>query len=174
MTNFPEGFCQNLRIYSLLHTLTNLPKHPAFEVHMIVQNENKQIDSKIEDELYPSYPSSPANSYKYSKTCVKWPLSKMLKISFQDQSSLKQVESIAECSKGSILQYFRPSLSYHVSLRSLFCRFRVAVLYRFTITDLSTVSNSNATFSYYHSFDILMYLLKLIFEIWRLKDDIMF
>ena len=34
-----------------------------------------------------------------------------------------QVESIAECSKESILQYSRPSLSYHLSLRSLFCRF---------------------------------------------------
>ena len=32
-----------------------------------------------------------------------------------------QVKSIAECSKGSILQYFRHSLSYHLSLRSLFC-----------------------------------------------------
>ena len=30
---------------------------------------------------------------------------------------------MAECSKGSILQYFRPSLSYHLSLRSLFCLF---------------------------------------------------
>ena len=36
---------------------------------------------------------------------------------------LMQVESIAECSKGSILQYFRPSLSYHLSLRPLFCLF---------------------------------------------------
>ena len=34
-----------------------------------------------------------------------------------------QVKSIAECSKGSILQYFRPSSSYHLSLRSLFCLF---------------------------------------------------
>ena len=34
-----------------------------------------------------------------------------------------QVNSIAECSKGSILQYFRPSLSNHLSLRSLFCLF---------------------------------------------------
>ena len=36
---------------------------------------------------------------------------------------LMQVKSIAECSKGSILQYFLPSLSYHLSLRSLFCLF---------------------------------------------------
>ena len=34
-----------------------------------------------------------------------------------------QVESIAECSKGSILQYFQPSLSYHLSLGPLFCLF---------------------------------------------------
>ena len=45
-----------------------------------------------------------------------------------------QVKSIAECSKGSILQFFRPSLSYHLSLRSLFClllsgRLRQVLLY---------------------------------------------
>ena len=34
-----------------------------------------------------------------------------------------QVKSIAECSKESILQYFQSSLSYHLSLRSLFCLF---------------------------------------------------
>ena len=34
-----------------------------------------------------------------------------------------QVKSIAECSNGNILQYFRPSLSYHLSLRSVFCLF---------------------------------------------------
>ena len=34
-----------------------------------------------------------------------------------------QVKSIAECSKGSILQYFQPSLSSHLLLRYLFCLF---------------------------------------------------
>ena len=34
-----------------------------------------------------------------------------------------QVKSIAECSQESILQYFQPSLSYHLSLRLLFCLF---------------------------------------------------
>ena len=44
---------------------------------------------------------------------------------FQDKINyhLMQVKSIAECSKGSILQYFRPSLSYQLSLRSLLCLF---------------------------------------------------
>ena len=36
---------------------------------------------------------------------------------------LMQVKSIAECSNGSILQSFWPSLSYHLLLRSLFCLF---------------------------------------------------
>ena len=41
------------------------------------------------------------------------------------------IKNIAECSKGSIMQYFRPSLSYLLSLRSLFCLFLVVVLHRF-------------------------------------------
>ena len=46
-----------------------------------------------------------------------------------------QVESIAECSKGSILQYFRPSFSYHLLLRSFVLSFlsgclRHVLLYR--------------------------------------------
>ena len=45
-----------------------------------------------------------------------------------------QVKRIAECSKGSILQYFQPGLGYHLSLRSLLClflsgRFTQALLY---------------------------------------------
>ena len=42
---------------------------------------------------------------------------------FKTDYRLMQVKSIAECSKGSkgsILQYFRPSLSYTLSLRSYF------------------------------------------------------
>ena len=46
----------------------------------------------------------------YSKTCVKRPLSKTAKIVFQYQYRLLQAKRIAECSKGSIMQYFRPIL----------------------------------------------------------------
>ena len=46
-----------------------------------------------------------------------------LKLVFKTDYCLMQVKSIAECSKRSILQYFRPSLSYHLSLRSLLCQF---------------------------------------------------
>ena len=48
-----------------------------------------------------------------------------------------QVKGIAECSKGSILQYIWPSLSYHLSLRSLFW---VAILHRFYCIFIITIS----------------------------------
>ena len=55
---------------------------------------------------------------------------------FKTDYCLMQVISIAECSLWSILQYFRPSLSYHLLLRSLFClflsgRLRRVLLYMF-------------------------------------------
>ena len=50
---------------------------------------------------------------------------------FKTNYCLMQVKSIAECSNGSILQYVQPSLSYHLSLRSLFCLFLVAVVHMF-------------------------------------------
>ena len=42
---------------------------------------------------------------------------------FKTNYRLMQVKSIAECSKGSIMQYFRPALSYHLALRPLICLF---------------------------------------------------
>ena len=79
--------------------------------------------------------------YNYSKTYVKRPLSKDRKLVFKTNYHLTQVKSIAECSKGSILQYFRPSLSYHLSLRSLFClflsgRLKQVLLYRISPMNL--------------------------------------
>ena len=67
----------------------------------------------------------------YSKPCVKGPLSKGQKIGFQYQVSLNAGQKYC---KGSILQCFRPALSYHLSLRSLFClfssgRFTTVLLY---------------------------------------------
>ena len=45
------------------------------------------------------------------------------KMVFNTNFRLMQVKSIAECSKGSILQYFQPSLSGHFPLRPLFYLF---------------------------------------------------
>ena len=59
----------------------------------------------------------------YSKSWLKQPLSKRPKIGFQDQLSLNAGQNIAVCSRESILQYFQPASSYHLSLRSLFCLF---------------------------------------------------
>ena len=65
------------------------------------------------------------------------------KLVFNTNYHLMQVKSIEECSKRSILQYFRPALSYHLSLRSLFClflssRLRQVLLYCFWLVWLST------------------------------------
>ena len=59
----------------------------------------------------------------YSKTFVKWPLSKRPKIGFQDQLSLNAGQKYCRMLQGEHSQYFRPSLSYHLSLRLLFCLF---------------------------------------------------
>ena len=59
----------------------------------------------------------------YSETCLKWPLSEYQKLVFKTDYRLMQVKSIAGCSKGSILQYFRPSIRCHLLFRSLFCLF---------------------------------------------------
>ena len=45
------------------------------------------------------------------------------KLFFKSDHRWMQIKSIAECSNGSILQYFWPSLSYHLPLRHLFCLF---------------------------------------------------
>ena len=61
---------------------------------------------------------------QYSKSCLSRRLKKKTKIGIQDRLSLvKHCRMLLE----SILQYFLPSLSYHLSLRPLFC---VAVLDR--------------------------------------------
>ena len=50
-------------------------------------------------------------SSKYSKTCLKRPLKNRQTKILMTNGSLMKVESIAECSPWSILQYFWPALS---------------------------------------------------------------
>ena len=59
----------------------------------------------------------------YSKTCVKCSLPKSPKTVFQDQLMLNAGQKYCRMLQGGggIWQYVRPSLSYHLSLRSLFC-----------------------------------------------------
>ena len=51
----------------------------------------------------------------YSKTCLMRPLKKKAKIGFQDQLSLNAGQKYCRMLQESILQYFRPSLSYRLS-----------------------------------------------------------
>ena len=55
------------------------------------------------------------------------------KLVFKTHYHLMQVKSIAECSKGSILQYFRPSLSYHLSLGAFLSIFEWPLKTGFTV-----------------------------------------
>ena len=57
----------------------------------------------------------------YSKTCLKRPLKMKTKTWFSRQILAKCRSKVLQ--KESILQYFRPSLSYNLSLRPLFCLF---------------------------------------------------
>ena len=61
----------------------------------------------------------------YCRQCTvkRPPTQKEDQLIFKTDYRLMQVKSIAECFNGSILQYFRPSLSYRLLLRSLFCLF---------------------------------------------------
>ena len=59
---------------------------------------------------------------------------------------LMQIKSIAECSKVSILQYFWPVLSYHLSLRSLFCLFWVAAQDKFYCKQISVIMHKSENF----------------------------
>ena len=72
----------------------------------------------------------------YSKTCIKRLLKMKTKIGFQDRLSLNAGQKDCRMLQESILQYFRPSLSYHtcMSVRYVFClfvsdRFRQVLLY---------------------------------------------
>ena len=56
---------------------------------------------------------------EFSKGTVTGNSQKERKLVFKTNYRLMQVKSITEC----FLQYFRPSLSYHLPLRSLFCLF---------------------------------------------------
>ena len=73
----------------------------------------------------------------YSKTCVKRPLSNRPKIGFKDQLLLNAGQKYCRMLQ-SILQYFRPSLSYHLLLRSVFCLFMSGMFY----TGFTLVANT--------------------------------
>ena len=85
---------------------------------------------------------------KYSKTCVKRPLSKRPKIAFQCQISLNAGQKYWQKVPrgGAFLQYFRPSSSYHLSLRSLFWLFSGRVTQIFCSTNIRELLHEHNIF----------------------------
>ena len=82
--------------------------------------------------------------YRYSKTCLKRPLKRRPKSVFQDQLLLNAGQKYCSMLQESILQYFRPSLSYHLSVKPLFClflsgRFRQVLLNVYVQAILGTI-----------------------------------
>ena len=74
------------------------------------------------------------------------PLREPSPLVFKTNYCLMQVKSIAECSKGSILQYFCPSFSYHLSLSSLFCVFLSGCFTQVLLYELTNLSIYENTF----------------------------
>ena len=94
---------------------------PSLIRSMFIQTSS--VPLSIKRTLMLELSSSPTNCLQGNK--VKPVLSghskRRQKLVFKANYRLMQVKCIAECSKGSIMQYFRPSLSSRLSLRSLFC-----------------------------------------------------
>ena len=67
--------------------------------------------------------ASKVSSYKNIVKAVLSGHSKRTKISFQDLLMLNAGQKYCRMLQESILQYFQPSLSYHLSSRPLFCLF---------------------------------------------------
>ena len=81
--------------------------------------------------------------YNMCKTAI---LKKTKKKVFKANYCFMQVKSVAECSKGSILQYFQPSLSYQLSLiRPLFCLFLSGPLTKVLLYRTFDVQNLTVT-----------------------------
>ena len=104
----------------------------------------------------------------YSKTCGKSHIQKDQKLVFNTNYHLMQVESTAECSKGSNLLYFRPALSLHLSLRYLFClflsgRFTQCLLYNEAVIMVALTSRYRASHGFCYN-EMLNYRIQHEFE----------
>ena len=90
----------------------------------------------------------------YSKTCLKRPLKKKkTKIGFQDRLLLNAGQTYCRMLQNRILQYFGPSLSYHLSLKPLFCLFLSDPL-SFTVYYMFVAGRCGTSISLVTQFDI--------------------
>ena len=99
----------------------NQVPHPTQDTNGKVTN--SQLDTTNESQEVSPFPAGDHKAHINGHAQRHSTLKEDQKLFFKTDHRLMQVESIAECSNGSILQYFRPSLSYHLPLRPLFCLF---------------------------------------------------
>ena len=99
--------------------------------YMVLHHRGKQSLS------YGAFSSSALTTEHTVKPSLNGHSQKDQKLVLKTSYHLMQAKSIAECSNWSILQYFQPSVSYHLSLRSLFCLF-LSGLFKtgFTVGDI--------------------------------------
>ena len=106
-------FCLNLHV-DRLEEMPSIPGNPAAG-SLRTGGQTAQLHTE-------NIHGAHLNSY-HSRTCLKRPLKRIPKIGFQDRLLLNAGRKCCRMLQESILQYFRPSLSYHLTLRSLFCLF---------------------------------------------------
>ena len=108
-------------------TESNLTKYANAEAHRAgaerLVEESKRLSDETEKRTEKTQRDVNKKFRKYSKTCHKRSLKKKNKIGFQDPLSLNAGQKYCRMLQESILQYCRPSLSYHLLLRPLFCLF---------------------------------------------------
>ena len=78
------------------------------------------------EQLLPAYMISSkilCANFIYSKTCVKWPLSKRPQIGFQDDLSFNAGQNYCRMLQGEHSALLLTFIKSHLSLRSLFCLF---------------------------------------------------
>ena len=83
-------------------------------------------------------------------TCLKRPLKKKTKIGFQGRLLLNAGQKYCRMLQESILQYIRPSLSYHLSLIPLFCLFLSDRLRQVLLYKLSSMGGRASVWWLYH------------------------
>ena len=110
-----HGFLVPIQSLPVLHFMTADPFITLYMAWPSNKNRNKNFQPCVDYETETKYITVKPVLSGHSK--------RRPKIVLKMDYCLMQVKRIAKCSKGSILQYFRPALSYHLPLRSLFCFF---------------------------------------------------
>ena len=113
----------NIQIASVCGSIKPTELVTAISPLNVTDFSNKFRKSQITTVYVKGAMTKPIFGPLYSKTCGKRATLKKTDNWRQDQLSLNTGQKYCRRLQESILQYFRPSLSYHLSLRYLFCHF---------------------------------------------------